>query len=400
MFAAVISATLIGVLYNIFYATTQQSHKVGAKYQAMQSSLTASEILSREIDRLITLPVQKDDQGFVVARYGDHGRPLRLAEDQRGISFYVPGELGDDLAVQSAIPLTLNLVPGATPGTFVLKRSTRGVEEAGAGGAEEESLQEGDRLYRGVLLRSLKFRVLSPDAEQAAVRSPDDNFYLEAVIVGTDRDGKEESPLSILKPLTFPSERRFDPSISAVSYAPEAPLVPPSVAVNPTPAEKKAAEDLTKLADDWRNGTISNEDLVKKAREALSPIAGTTPTGPITSLRPKVAPIPPGAVVLTPKESGVPVIGPPPGTPGPRTVLPPAPGAPKPAPPGPRWGNGKGEFVMKGWIKKFDSNGKEIASGGFEAGGTNDGNMSIDELDSALDKNMDDMYTQFVNATR
>jgi hypothetical protein len=280
----------------------------------------------------------------------------------------------------------MNLVAASTPGVFALRRSVQeAAAEALAPEAEESALdaseKDGTRLFRGVLLRSLKFRLLTPGAELMVLRSPDDNYYLEAVIVGTDPDGKEESPLSLLKPLTFPSERRFDPSVPGVEYQPTAPLAPVSVVANPTPAEKKAADDLTKLADDWRDGKISNEDLVKQARIALGPVVGTTPTGPISSLRPKVAPIPPDAVVLTPPESGVPVIGPPPGKPGPSTVLPPPPGGPPPMPPGPGGGDGNnGEYTFWGNAKVFDANGNEIWNAGFQGGGDTTGGMDFDQF--------------------
>lgn len=393
MFAAVISATLMGVLYNVFHATTQQSYKVGAKYQAMQSALVASELLSREIERLVTLPVQKDAQGFVVPRYGDHGRPVRLAEDSRGVAFFVPGPR-DPQAGQKAVPLSLDLVPASVPGVFALRRSLRGATGGDDPLAAPESGEAGDsegvRVIRGVQLRSLKFRLLSPDAEMPALRSPDDNFYLEAVVVGTDQQGEEESPLSLLEPLTFPSERRYDPSVPTVEYAPEAPLAPVSVAVNPTPAEKKAAEDLTQLADDWRDGKISDEELVEKAREALDPVVGTTPTGPITALRPEVAPIPPDAVVLTPPESGVPVIGPPKGGTGPTTILPPPPGGPPPAPPGPGGGDDtSGEYTFWGRAKVFDANGNEIWAAGFEGGGETSGATDSDQFQQDFRGQMD-----------
>ena len=386
MFAAVLSAGVLGALYQIFYATTQQSYKVSAKYEAMRSSLTASEILSRELQRLVTLPVQEDDRGYPLPRHGDHVRPVRLASDMRGVSFYVPAmESGEGGAPQGAVdagevaaeadpgtgsiqasPLTIDLVPGPQGGLFAMRRSTR------SGGAEEgETGADADdtRVYRGVLLKALRFRLLEPDASEPALQSPDGNYYLEAVIIGTDAQGKEESALSVLQPLTFPSERRYDPGAPAVVYAPEAPLAPPGTVVNPTPEEQAAADELQRLGDEFRDGEITPEELVDQARTALDPVAGTTPTGPLVTRQPRIPPIPPDATVLTPPGPGPVVIGSPSG--GPTTVIPPSGGTPGSGGPG-----GPSEATWTTWQRAtvYDSEGNVV----WEESGSDSGTMAGD----------------------
>ncbi len=179
------------------------------------------------------------------------------------------------------------------------------------------------------------------------------------MIVGTDERGQEESPLSVLKALRFPSERLYDPSLPVVEYAPLAPLDPPGVTLNPTPEEAAAAERLTQLADQWRAGTVSNEELVEAAREALDPLAGKTPSGALASRRPTLPRLPPDAKVLTPVHSGTPVIGSPSGA-GPVAILPSSPQASE----GP-----KGNFTFWGRARVFDANGKEVWSDGFSEEG-------------------------------
>lgn len=386
MFAAVLSALVLGALYQIFYATTQQSYKVSAKYEAMRSSLTASEILSRELQRLVTLPVQEDDRGYPLPRHGDHVRPVRLGPDMRGVSFYVPAmgsgeggapqgsvDAGDEpteadpgVGAIAASPLTIDLVPGPTGGLFAMRRSTR------SGGADEGETgedAEDTRVYHGVMLKTLRFRLLAPDADDAALRSPDGNYYLEAVIVGTDSKGQEESPLSVLQPLNFPSERRYDPGAPAVTYSPEGPLSPPGTVVNPTPEEQAAADELQRLGDEFRNGDLTPEDLVEQARTALDPVAGTTPTGPLVTRQPRIPPIPPDATVLTPPGPGPVVIGSPTGT-GPTTVIPPS-----GSPPGSGSG-GPGEATWTTWQRAtvYDSEGNVV----WQESGEDSGTMAAD----------------------
>lgn len=390
MVAAVITAVLMGVLYNVFYTTTQQSHRMGARYQAMQSALTAAEIVSRELDRLVTLPIEKDARGYVVPRFGDHARPLRVAEDGRGISFFVPGarDPAQDATRLAASPLTIDLVPGPVPGTYVMRRSEGAEAAAGAdGGAAGEATGEGTRTYRGVQLKTLRFRLLTPDAELPALRSPDDTVYLEAVLVGTDARGQEESPLSVLEPLVFPSERRYDPALSSVEYVPTGPLAPPQVALNPSPEEAAAATALTELADAWRAGTLGNEELVEKAREALAPVAGKTPTGALTTRRPRIAAVPPDAQVLTPRDSGVPVIGSPSGQ-GPITMLPPA-GGSQPGAPGGGPGDGNGTYTFWASAKVYDANGNVVWQDGYSG----DGEMAADGSDwGGIKQGLDDRF--------
>lgn len=388
MFAAVLSAGVLGALYQIFYATTQQSHKVSAKYEAMRSSLTASEILSRELQRLVTLPVREDERGYPLPRHGDHVRPVRVGTDLRGVAFYVPAEgsgeggaptgaAGDDAGSPDAVPgtgaiqaspLTIDLVAGPKPGLFAMRRSTR------AGGAEEGETgadAADTRVYGGVLLKTLRFRLLEPDAADAALQSPDGNYYLEAVIVGTDRSGTEESALSVLQPLTFPSERRYDPGAPAVVYAPEGPLDPPGTVVNPTPEEQAAADELQQLGDRFRDGDITPEELVEAARTALDPVAGKTPTGPLVTRQPRIPQLPPDATVLTPPGPGPVVIGSPSGT-GPTTVIPPSGGTPGVP------GGTVGEATWTTWQQAtvYDSEGNVVWTEGGSASGTMAGDGS------------------------
>jgi hypothetical protein len=352
----------------------------------MRSSLTASEILSRELQRLVTLPVQEDERGYPLPRHGDHVRPVRLSQDMRGVSFYVPamgsGEGGapqgaDDPdapaaeadpgtgAIQAS-PLTIDLVSGPAGGLFAMRRSTRsGGAEEGETGADAEDT----RVYKGVLLKALRFRLLQPDAEDPALQSPDGNYYLEAVIVGTDSKGTEESALSVLQPLTFPSERRYDPGAPAVNYAPEGPLAPPGTVVNPTPEEQAAADTLQQLGDQFRDGDITPEELVDRAREALDPVAGKTPTGPLVTRRPRIPQIPPGATVLTPPGPGPVVIGSPGGS-GPTTVIPPSGGTPQGG------GGGPGEATWTTWQRAtvYDSEGNVV----WQESGSDEGTMAAD----------------------
>lgn len=387
VFALLITGVLLGTLYQIFYASSQQGARLDAKNEALRSAMMASEILSREVDRLVTLPVSKDEQGKFQARYGDHQRPVYIGSDGKGVTFYVPTEEGAaNLDGAEAEPLLVSLVASTTPGLYLLQRAQGqgAVEQAvaeGAGGTEEASedadadeaaaaepaaMAEGRRVYKGVHLRSLKLRLLQPDGEYEANKSPDDNYYLEAVVVGTDRKGLEQNAMTVLKPLVFPSRRLADPAVPAVKYQPTAPLSPPSVVVNPTPEEIKAADELVRLADEWGKGTITPEALVDRARTALDPIANTVPSGAIASNAPQVPRIPPGATVLSPPGPGPVVIGTP-GAPGPVLVIPP-PGGPAPVPISQAGGRG-GTIEFMGWGAVLDANGNPIYRTGFSGRG-------------------------------
>ncbi len=379
-FALVITGVLMASLYQILFATTSQSYKIDAKYEALRSAMVVAEVVSREVDRLVTLPVERDGAGKVVPRHGDHVRPVYVGADGRGVSFYVPSqEASGGLAGEPADPLMISLEPAPEAGIYRIRRdqgkaavegalarseAASGEEPDEAAAAVTDETAPGSRAYRGVHIRSLRFRLLSPEAESEGTRSPDDNYYLEAVVVGTDRQGREQSALTVLKPLNFPTERLADPTVPTVKYDPTAPLSPPAVVVNPTPAEKQAADDLVKIADEWADGTLTPEQLVDRAREALKPVSGTVPSGAISSGSPQIPGIPPGSRVVSPPGSP-PVIAPPPGTPGPTVVLPPTGGPPAISV------TPQGEQVwFTGWGAVLDANGRPIYSTGFEGGGT------------------------------
>lgn len=393
MFALVITGTLMGALYQIFFATTAQAYKVDAKYEAMKSALVASEVISREVDRLVTLPVEKDEDGKVQARVGDHARPLYVARDGRGVSFYVPnGQTLGNLAGEPADPLMISLTKGAGGGLYLMRRD-QGPEAVEAALAQQEGGEEtdpedgflsgaapGTRLYRGVHLASLKFRLLSPISEVPALASPDDNFYLEVVIVGTDRFGKEQNALTLLKPLTFPSQRLHDPSVPAVTYTPLAPLQPPGVIVNPSPAEVDAAEEIIRISQEWVDGGLTPEQLVDQIRTALEPVSGTVPTGAIASTSPQIPVLPPDATVISPP-GGPTVIGSPTNPGGPAVVLPPPPGLDQP--PVISW-QPQGEFIeweVWGEFTQRGPNGEmNTGSMGSSGSGTFTGPNAIDQV--------------------
>lgn len=412
MFALVITGVLMGTLYQIFFATTSQSHKIDAKYEAMRSALVASEVISREVDRLVTLEVERDEEGAVVPIYGDHERPVYIGRDGRGVSFFVPAErpleAGSD---EVAEPMMLSLAKAETGGVFLLKRdegkvaveAAHAAAEAAAGGEGEEAEEAivegpvlGSRVLKGVHLRSLKYRLLSPRAESEANRSPDDNFYLEAVIVGTDRKGREENALTVLKPLLYPSRRLSDPQVGAVAYAPRAPLQPPSVVVNPTPEEERVAEELIRIADAWEAGELDPQELVDAARDALTPVVGKVPTGALTSNDPQIRGLPPNATVLTPPGAPVTAIGSPD---GPVVLLPPR-GGPEPVPISEVTPQGE-EVWFTGWAKSLTGDGDVIFESGFEGGGTvgsNPGDESWNSITNMMNNNMADLENSAITA--
>lgn len=395
IFAVVIVGMLFGILYNIFYSQHATAYKLGAKNEALTSCLVAAEVIQKDLRQLVTVPVLRNADGTLARRFGDHSAPVKVSPEGRNASFYIPRDPGAAAAsllsedrTRDAVTVVYTLVPATKPGTYKLRRSVIEDEAAMQQATADPSALKG-REVSGVLLRDLHFRLLDPKAPAAVYRSPDTNYYLEAVIQGVDVTGKETQTLPVLANLEYPSVLQQTPNIQEViAYRPLAALVTPPDTLSPSPAEVAAVNRINDATRRFLDGDLPTAEFEREVADLINSLAGQ-PGGPVVAstgnLVPRVdnlrlaqQPRPGEPAVLT-APNGTNVVVPPPGSssggPPIMTVTPPT-----------------GNWNFMGRSARFH-NGQLVAENEFSGGG--DGNVTNDQLQGILNTWMDDQYRAY-----
>ncbi|MBI4872029.1 MAG: prepilin-type N-terminal cleavage/methylation domain-containing protein, partial [Candidatus Riflebacteria bacterium] len=195
--AIAIGAVLMGVLYQLFYAGSRINRDTMTKADALQAATLTLATVQQDLKQLVTLPVAKKPSGEVDNRFGDHQVPVRVSPLRRNIAFYVPDKSAKrgELPSPGAVAVSYSLEPAEVGGLFRVRRS-----EAGASKDDNST-----RVLTAVNVKDLKFRLLDPKATDPADRSPDQSYYVEAVVTGSDATGRETMTMSALTQLEYPS---------------------------------------------------------------------------------------------------------------------------------------------------------------------------------------------------
>ena len=300
--AAAIGAVMLGALYQMFYAGSRINRDTMTKADALQAATLTLASVQQDLKQLVTLPVAKKASGEPAPRYGDHGAPVRISPLGRNISFYVPDKSAKrgELPSPGTVVVTYNLEPAETGGLFVVRRS----ESTG----DRPSPEDG-HVLTGVSVKDLKFRLLDPKSSDTVTRSPDQNYYVEAIVTGTDATGRETMTLTALTELEYPSTFQQPQNRNVnetISFRPKAPLAGPPDRRSVTKAELENLRQLRDLADRFDRGEIGPKELEKEVREVVNQAdenpgrrdavtyAGATPPAPLGNQPLTMAPRQPG----------------------------------------------------------------------------------------------------------
>ena len=403
-FAVVVTAVLLGVFYNIFYTQHSQSYRLTRKNEALTSALVAAEVIGKDLRQVVSTPIKRLANGAIQRVYGDHTAPVKVSNGGSSVSFYVPRPPEKDTdfdlteRTRDCVTVVYATVPSPKPGAFHIRRAI--VEDPAVLQAYADGTGElPGKNISGVLVRKVAFRLLDPKAKATVYRSPDSNYYLEAVIVGTDATAKETQALPILVNLEYPSTQQMTPNIQEiVAYKAQAPLVTGPDPFKPSPEEQKTIDTINQLTDQFVNGSIPANEYEDKITDLINSHAGDT-DGPIIRSTGNIIPhVDKLEVVQTPNPGEPVVLNSPNGTSV--VVNPPAApsstGSPSPSsPPISTITPTKGDWWVKGGSMHF-SNGQLVHSNTFQGGGS--GNMSQGDLQNILDGWMNDQYNMYGNA--
>ena len=403
IFAVIVSAMLLGVFYNIFFTQHSQAYRLTKKNEAMTSALVAAEVIGKDLRQIVTTPITKLTNGAIQRVYGDHTAPVKVSNSGSSVSFYVPRPPESDTAfdlssrTRDCVTVVYATVPSKKPGAYHIRRSI--VEDPSVMQAYADGT--GDlpgKNISGVLVRKVAFRLLDPKATATVYRSPDSNYYLEAIIVGTDATAKETQALPLLVNLEYPSTQQMTPNIQeVVAYRAEAPLVTAPDTFNPSPQEQQTINQINELTDQFVNGSIPASEYEDKITDLINSHAGDT-DGPIIRSTGNIIPhVDKLEVVQTPNPGEPVVLNSPNGTSV--VVAPPAspssPGTPSSnTPPISTITPTQGDWWVRGGSMHF-SNGQLVHSNTFQGGGS--GNMSQGDLQNVLDGWMNDQYNMYGN---
>lgn len=291
MVSAAIGSVVLGVLYSMFTTAGKIDRGVESKNELVQSATLAVETLKRDLEELVSLPVDPDRP-----RYGDGRNPVYISEDGRQISFYITAKGPDSRTPDGKLKLdrvNYHIRPAARqhpddPVSYFLVRS-----QGSEGDVPQEASEAatGMRNLGAVYLEDIQFTMLTPfiegvDENRHILISPDENFYVDGKLVATtsairmDGQGKKRHDtleMRLVSPLEQPSQLARTPNVG-IATAQVYEANPPSLKRNAenlvslTPQESKAVADLQGLSDKFEAGSIPPAELEKQVREILKDI--------------------------------------------------------------------------------------------------------------------------------
>ena len=250
----------------------------------------------------------------------------------KSISFYIPAETAGSEAItdsggyKQCYTVVYSMVPAAKAGTYGIKRSVLKSPDDVVNIENGVAQEIPGNLINSVLVNNVTFHLLDPKAPAKIYRSPDTNYYLQTIILGTDATGEETMTANLLVSLEYPSVMQMTQNIQEVTkYKPIAPLVTQPDKFVPTPDEKQAIAKINDLAEQFTNGSISGTDFEEKITDLINQYAGQTngpvigSTGNIIPHIDKLAlagPVDPGQPIILNSPAGPAVVIPPPTPPG------------------------------------------------------------------------------------
>ncbi|MBI2942634.1 MAG: prepilin-type N-terminal cleavage/methylation domain-containing protein [Candidatus Wallbacteria bacterium] len=301
--AIALFAVLLGALYEVFYSATRLNRDTQGRADALQSATLALATVQADLRRLVTTPVERDAQGRIKNRFGDHQVPVWISPGGKHLSFYVPSsDPGrQDRATRDAETVTYSLEPAPVGGLYRLCRRL--------GAAEGEPASEVGEVG-GIQLRALEFKLREPKADDAELKSPDESYYLETTVTGADSDGRESFTLRNLARLDFPANHNVTASRNLneeIRYQPRSPLTKPVEKPNYTREDAATLDKLRDLAERCEKGELPAPQLEQAVAEELNRLAGRPGKNPVL-VNPGKATLPPVASVRAlPPQPGRPV---------------------------------------------------------------------------------------------
>ena len=372
VFGSIIGLMLLGVFWNIYYSQTSTSHKLTRKNEALRSSQIAMEVIQKDFRQLVSVPVERSDDGTINRKFGDHTAPAKVSPDGKSVSFYIPAEITgtspSDPATIECYTVVYSRVPAKLPGTYFIKRSVVKSPAELTGVTDGTVAEIPGKNINSVLVKDVTFHLLDPKAPAPQYRSPDTNYYLQAVIEGTDEAGEEQMTANVLTVLEYPSVMQMTQNINEVTtYTPLAPLVTTPDTFVPTPEEENTIKTIGDLTDRFAQGSITSAQYEKEICDLINSHAGNT-NGPVFASSGNIIPHIESLTVSSPPAPGQPVILSSPA--GQTVVVPPPPVPSSGSDPDVTVSEGGNNWNFTAQVMVLDSNGNVRYEENAQGGGT------------------------------
>jgi len=383
VFGSVVALMMFGVFWQIYYSQTSTAYKLTKKNDALRSAQLAAEVIQKDFKQLVSVEIERNGDGTINRKYGDHTAPALVSPSGKSVSFYIPAKTAGSQAstseYEACYTATYAMVPSKQSGIYEIKRSILTSTEEVSNVKDGVAAELPGKSIQSVQVKDVTFHLLDPKAPSTMYRSPDTNYYLQATILGTDSTGAETMTANVLVCLEYPSVMQMTQNIQEITkYKPIVPLVTTPDTFTATPEEQATISKIENITKQFADGSLSATAYENQMTALINKHAGQT-NGPVIGSTGNIIPHISKLTVSGPVAIDQPVVL---SSPSGQKVIVPPPSQVKGSPSSPNVTVGEapddGHFSFS--VTVLDSNGNPK----FHQAGQGDGNYSSDEMKNMI----------------
>lgn len=343
-----IAVLISGLTYQILTSSSKINRKVEGKTEAIQSANLACETIKRDLRQLVTRPFIVKPDGTFTGIVGDAQHPVLISQNGTEMSFHVPDPTSPtpdptsgkyklatvyyglykvavkDGGLETTV-FHLVRAEGANPDLAAEASAKAGLGKANVSAIYLMPGKDG----QGNPVAPIQFKLLGPNpnlgAGSPSEASPDNNYYVEVKLFGSDGQAQEQQPRNDLTVLDEPSRLAQVPALRVNEFTLFQGDPPPLFIANLPP---NITDQPVNLAQNPKPGTNPNDPNAPPVNPAIPNPNTPNPNAPDPNNpnpnpntppnpNPNTTPNPP----VTTNPNPPPVA--PPSTPPPNTGLPP-----------------------------------------------------------------------------